>query len=102
FSCFFVLFLQLYVTDRLSNDVIVVDLNIGQPIHNFTQSPRFVYEVGRSTSALYRPTGITIDEANRRLLICDKDNHRVASYTMDGHFISSFGTKGKNSEKINV
>jgi DNA-binding beta-propeller fold protein YncE len=31
---------------------------------------------------------------NRRLVVVDKDNHRVVFLTMDGEYISYFGTRG--------
>jgi tripartite motif-containing protein 71 len=81
----------LYVSDRSNNQVILIDPNLGKPIYRFGQNN---INIVNQCHQLYRPTGLVVDDANKRLLICDKDNHRICFYTMDGQYISSFGKRG--------
>lgn len=61
-----------------------MDPEVGQTLFHFDES--------RHT--LNRPTGIACDEAHRRVFVCDKDNHKICYYSMDGLFLGSFGTQG--------
>ncbi|XP_035708000.1 protein lin-41-like [Folsomia candida] len=82
---------RFYVTDREESDVIVIDSTTSKIIKRFggRQSSH-----GFHDGQLYRPSGISVDHVNNRLLVCDKDHHRICMYSMDGLFVSSFGTKG--------
>lgn len=56
---------------------------------------RILFQFGNPGALPFnRPSGIACDEVNRRVLVCDKDNHQVASYSMDGEFLGAFGGQG--------
>ncbi|CAL8134272.1 unnamed protein product [Orchesella dallaii] len=78
---------NLFYTDRGAHEVLCVH-PAGHTVFKFGQGSSS--EAGR----LRRPTGIAYDSAHTRLVIADKDNHRICFFTMDGQFISSFGSKG--------
>ncbi|OXA55130.1 hypothetical protein Fcan01_11060 [Folsomia candida] len=82
---------RLYVTDRDQSDVIVIDSTTSKIIKRFGGRQS---SLGFHDGQLYRPSGISVDHVNKRLLVCDKDHHHICIYSMDGLFVSSFGTKG--------
>jgi tripartite motif-containing protein 71 len=49
----------------------------------------------------FRPTGIDFDRVNNRLLVTDKDNHRVCVFSVEGNFIMSFGSEGHLNGEFN-
>ncbi|CAL8077378.1 unnamed protein product [Orchesella dallaii] len=78
---------NIFYTDREAHDVVCVH-PAGHTLFKFSQ---------RSSSSkrlLRRPTGIAYDSEHKRLVIADKDNHRICFFTLDGQFISSFGSWG--------
>lgn len=46
------------------------------------------------------PMGIAVDEVNRRVLVCDRDNHRICIFTVGGQFLSSVGEFGHGDGKF--
>ncbi|CAL8091304.1 unnamed protein product [Orchesella dallaii] len=78
----------LYYTDRVSHEVICMHPG-GQTLFKFGQ-----YTYGWKEAGLLRPTGIACDNEYGRLVVADKDNHRICFFTGDGQYISSFGCKG--------
>ncbi|CAL8105691.1 unnamed protein product [Orchesella dallaii] len=80
---------NLFYTDRCSNEVTCVD-PWGRNLFRFSQCYR------NSTENLHCPTGITYDSTHGRLLIVDKGNNRVCFFSVDGQFISSFGSFGRD------
>lgn len=59
-------------------------------------SQKVLYKISKNgvEGGLNHPTGIAYDHANRRLLVVDKDNHKVRFFTPDGEYISSFSGLG--------
>ncbi|CAL8106113.1 unnamed protein product [Orchesella dallaii] len=85
---------NLFCADRFRNEVKCVDTS-GRTLFKFGQFRRL--NQFNSTKKLSCPTGITYDSTHGRLLIVDKDKHRVCFFSMDGQFISSFGTFGRDN-----
>ena len=56
---------------------------------------------GQGPGQLWRPTGIAVDEVGSRLIVTDKDNHRVVIFTLEGNFVSCFGKKGHQNGEFN-
>lgn len=59
----------------------------------------FVFKFGNGTDTspmaqLNRPTGICFDGCHNRLVVCDKDNHRVCFFSLNGRFLGAFGERG--------
>lgn len=50
-------------------------------------------------SCTNRPTGLAFDPIHRRLVVADKDYHRISLFTEDGQYISSFGSPGHKNGK---
>jgi DNA-binding beta-propeller fold protein YncE len=50
---------------------------------------------GSGPGQFLRPSGVTFDASRDRILISDRDNHRIQAFNADGIFISSFGTRGE-------
>ncbi|XP_035705945.1 E3 ubiquitin-protein ligase TRIM71-like isoform X1 [Folsomia candida] len=82
---------RLYISDRSTNDIILFDTVTSTPIHRFGGLD---LRMKFPCNQLSRPTGLVLDYANKRLIICDKDNHRVCIYSLEGQYISSFGRRG--------
>lgn len=77
---------QIYYSDKISNVVGCMD-----EAGNFL----FVFKHQQyPASQLNRPSGLCCDVTTRRVAVCDKDNHRVCFFSMDGDFLSSFGREG--------
>ncbi|CAL8120719.1 unnamed protein product [Orchesella dallaii] len=85
---------DLFCADRFRNEVKCVDTS-GRTLFKFGQFRRL--NQFNSTKKLSCPTGITYDSTHGRLLIVDKDKHRVCFFSKDGQFISSFGTFGRDN-----
>ena len=50
-------------------------------------------EGGKGNGQFDRPSGVTVDRSNR-VIIADKDNHRVQIFTVEGKWLITFGEKG--------
>ncbi|CAL8134266.1 unnamed protein product [Orchesella dallaii] len=81
---------NIFYTDRAANEVICVNPD-GHTLFKFGQRG------STATGRLRCPAGIAYDSEHRRLVIADKDNHRICFFTMDGQFISSFGSRGQGN-----
>uniref|UniRef100_A0A8C0UKW3 Tripartite motif-containing protein 71 n=1 Tax=Cyanistes caeruleus TaxID=156563 RepID=A0A8C0UKW3_CYACU len=47
-----------------------------------------------------RPAGVACD-SSRRIVVADKDNHRIQIFTFEGQFILKFGEKGTKNGQFN-
>ncbi|KAL4677997.1 hypothetical protein H8959_020671 [Pygathrix nigripes] len=47
-----------------------------------------------------RPAGVACD-ASRRIVVADKDNHRIQIFTFEGQFLLKFGEKGTKNGQFN-
>ena len=55
---------------------------------------------GEQDGELQRPTGIAVDHKGR-LVIADRDNHRIQVFSPSGEFLTKFGTKGEREGELN-
>ncbi len=55
---------------------------------------------GEQDGELQRPTGIAVDQ-NGRLIIADRDNHRIQVFLPSGEFLMKFGSKGEKEGELN-
>ena len=74
---------------------------------NLTQvfDPRgtFIYNFGRKGTEegeLCRPTGVAVTPEGR-VIVADRDNHRMQIFSKEGKFISKFGSKGDGDGQLN-
>ncbi len=55
---------------------------------------------GDQEGQLQRPTGIAVDQ-NGRLIVADRDNHRMQVFLSSGEFLTKFGAKGEKEGEFN-
>ena len=55
---------------------------------------------GEKDGELQRPTGIAVDQKGR-LIIADRDNHRIQVFAPSGEFLMKFGSKGEREGELN-
>lgn len=55
---------------------------------------------GSDFGQFLRPTGVTYDASRDRILIADKDNHRIQAFSSDGVFITSLGSQGHQPGRL--
>ncbi|XP_065180473.1 tripartite motif-containing protein 2-like isoform X2 [Sycon ciliatum] len=74
----------------------VTDYNVGC-VRVFEKGGRLLNKFGTKGSGPGQFNGpIGIISSNGRLLVVDKDNHRIQVFTTDGNFITMFGSKGES------
>ena len=86
--------MQIFVAARDLHQIQGYSAATGQYIGHFGS-------YGSGPSCFFRPTGIVYDQANDRLVISDKDNHRVCFYSVTGQFLSTFGANGHYEGGLN-
>ena len=55
---------------------------------------------GDGDGEFLHPTGIAIDNTGR-LMVADRDNHRIQIMQSTGEFVSKFGSKGEHDGELN-
>lgn len=55
---------------------------------------------GSEPGFLDRPAGVAVDPLGR-IVVTDKDNHRVQVFTAEGQFVFTFGEKGSKVGQFN-
>ena len=78
------------VTDGGNDRVVFFDLENGN----------FLFQIGEKKQSkeeghFHSPRGVYITPKANLIAICDRDNHRVQLFDLNGHFKHSFGKKGK-------
>ena len=64
---------------------------------------KFLYnfgEAGKGNGQFERPASVTCDRMNR-VIVTDKDNHRVQIFTIAGKWLQTFGEKGSKAGQFN-
>ena len=67
----------------------------GNCIKVFSDLGNFLYQFGRKGTGdgeFCRPPGLAVDKSGR-LIVCDRENHRIQLFQLDGAFCCKFGTK---------
>lgn len=80
---------KIYVTDVIQKRVMVYDSNGG-----------FVTAMG-SAGELHTPTGIAVNERQRRVYVADTRKHNIAVYDFDGRRVSTIGDRGTGPGQFN-
>ena len=73
-------------------------------IQKFTAGGKFLTTVGQYGSKQLEfsyPAGVAVNHRNRKVYICDKDNHRIQILNADLTFSSSFGSHGRGDGQFN-
>ena len=94
--------LTLHGADQLSpshcvshgNRYFVSDLD-GNCIKVFSDQGDFLYQFGREGTGdgeFREPVGLAVDKSGR-LIVCDRENHRIQLFQLDGTFCCEFGGK---------
>lgn len=83
---------QFYVSDKICEQIRV-----------FSPDGERIGEFGNYTGPgkLWRPSGVAVDAINKRIIIADKDHHRISFWNMDGDYITSFGKFGHHNGDLN-
>ena len=85
------------------SNVLVVDRD-NHCIQKFTGAGEFVTAVGqngRKHLEFSFPSGIAINHMNRKVYICDQNNHRIHILNADLTFFKSFGSYGNGDGQFN-
>ena len=56
----------------------------------FNNAGEYLNDIGREGTGdgqFFGPTGLAIDKFNR-LIVCDRDNHRLQLFTLDGKYVA--------------
>jgi len=93
----------------LHKDNIIVADRGTNTVQTFDQSGRFIKRLGTPSQnngspdekgEFFRPTGVAVDSRDR-VIITDKDNHRVKVYNSSGKLRGMFGEHGKLNNQFN-
>jgi NHL repeat len=60
----------------------------------------YFFEQGCSPGQFDRPAGVAVDTLGR-IVVADKDNHRIQIFTFEGVFLLKFGEKGSKPGQFN-
>ena len=72
---------------------------VKQMVRVFDSLGAHLYDIG--TGQLDTPAGLAVD-ANDLLLVCDQSKHCVKVFTLDGNFVTSFGSNGSGKVELNT
>ena len=84
-------------------NILVTDVQ-SHCITKFTPEGKFLTTVGREGSEELEfdyPTGIGVNHKNKKVYVCDQQNHRVQILNEDLTFFSCFGSQGSGEGKLN-
>ena len=83
-----------YVADRLNNRIMIytIDGNVVGSIG---------FGKGDGDGQLNLPSGVCYDQIYQRIIVADKDNHRIQVFSPNGRFLFKFGKLGGENGEFN-
>lgn len=74
---------DLVIIDAGNNRICIVDTNSGELIRTFGS-------LGNKNGEFNHPRGVHVDDDSLMIIVCDRGNYRVQTFTMDGDYLYQF------------